>query len=195
MMLRKWIFGGSLLTPAEQKIRELVMYFIFGGLTTLINLICFICFDKIFGSQEVILALFGFKLDILDIINTTIAWIIAVSFAFVTNRAFVFHSKGPVIREFFGFVSSRIFTLVVFEIGFLELGVLFVEHVLNQNKDTVFLTIGSFSTTYLYVIKIAIAFFVIAGNYLLSKLFVFRVKKDQKKHLEGSVPLVDDKET
>ena len=170
------------------------MYFVFGVLTTLINLISFISFDKLFGNNEVILPLFGYKLDVLDIINTTIAWIIAVIFAFVTNRALVFRSKGPFFREFFGFVSSRIFTLVVFEIGFLELGILFTEHVLLRNKDTVFLTIGTFSTTYLYIIKIFIAFFVVVGNYVLSKLFVFRVARQSKKHAEDSIPLTDDKE-
>lgn len=194
MKLRKWIFGGSSLTPAEQRIREIVMYFVFGVLTTLINLISFISFDKLFGNNEVILPLFGYKLDVLDIINTTIAWIIAVIFAFVTNRALVFRSKGPFFCEFFGFVSSRIFTLVVFEIGFLELGILFTEHVLLRNKDTVFLTIGTFSTTYLYIIKIFIAFFVVVGNYVLSKLFVFRVARQSKKHAEDSIPLTDDKE-
>lgn len=195
MNASKWIHGDSSLSPAEQKAREIILYFIFGGLTTLVNIISFIGFDKLFGSHEVALILFGANFDILDIINTTIAWILAVIFAFVTNRAFVFRSKGPIIRELFGFVSSRIFTLIVFEIGFLELGILFVENVLLQSKDTVFLTIGSFSATYLYIVKIFIAGFVVLGNYILSKLFVFRAAKQQKKWTEESISLPDDKET
>lgn len=175
--LSAWISGDSRLSTPEKKTREIVLYFVFGGLTTLVNLISFIGFDKLFGMYEVPLTIAGLRFDLLDALNTTIAWILAVLFAFVTNRAFVFCSKGPFFREMIGFFSSRILTLIVFEIGFLQLGILIVEQVLLQSKDTSIFAIGTFTVTYLYMVKIAIAVFVVIGNYILSKLFVFRQKK------------------
>ncbi len=175
--LSAWIRGDSTLSASEKKTREIVLYFIFGGLTTLVNLISFIGFDKLFGMYEVPLTIAALRFDLLDAVNTTIAWILAVLFAFVTNRAFVFCSKGPFFREMIGFFSSRILTLIVFEIGFLQLGILIVEQVLLQSKDTSIFAIGTFTVTYLYMVKIAIAVFVVIGNYILSKLFVFRQKK------------------
>ncbi len=175
--LSAWIRGDSTLSASEKKTREIVLYFIFGALTTLVNLISFIGFDKLFGMYEVPLTIAALRFDLLDAVNTTIAWILAVLFAFVTNRAFVFCSKGPFFREMIGFFSSRILTLIVFEIGFLQLGILIVEQVLLQSKDTSIFAIGTFTVTYLYMVKIAIAVFVVIGNYILSKLFVFRQKK------------------
>lgn len=182
------------MTSAQRKQREIFMYFIFGGLTTLVNLISFFLFDITFSSQEVPVNLFQFRIDLLDVLNTTIAWILAVLFAFVTNRSIVFRSKGPFFKEMLSFFSSRIFTLVIFEIGFLELGILIVENVIGQDKNTAFLMIGAFSFTYLYVIKILIAVFVVIGNYILSKIFVFRQAKQYQESVAEQETLSDRKE-
>jgi len=175
--MNAWIRGDSTLSASEKKTREIILYFIFGGLTTLVNLVSFIGFDKLFGMYEVPLTIAALRFDLLDALNTTIAWILAVLFAYLTNRAFVFCSKGPFFREMIGFFSSRILTLIVFEIGFLQLGIIIVEQFLMQSKDTPIFAIGSFTVTYLYIVKIGIAVFVVIGNYILSKLFVFRQKK------------------
>ena len=73
-----------------------------------------------------------------------------------------------------GFFSSRIVTLVVFEIGCLLLGTSIVEQGMGIPKDTAAFTVFGFAVTYLYLVKILIAVFVVLSNYILSKVFVFR---------------------
>ena len=62
------------------KYKELLLYLIFGVLTTLVNLASFWIFTKILGEG-------------LYLINNAIAWVVGVIFAFVTNKLFVFESK------------------------------------------------------------------------------------------------------
>ena len=45
MELLKIIKGGDDLTPKQQKSREIIMYIICGGLTTVVNLLSFAVFD------------------------------------------------------------------------------------------------------------------------------------------------------
>lgn len=89
-----------------------------------------------------------------------IAWSAAVLFAYVTNRIWVFESprRGllPVTAELLGFASGRIATLLMQEAIF----VLFCD-LLGVSE---------------YLIKIASAVLVVIGNYIISKLIVFRKK-------------------
>ncbi len=174
MHISSWIKGGTELNHKQRRIREIFLYFFFGGLTTLVNMASFIGFDHLFASQSIPIQVFTWRADLLDVVNTTIAWILAVLFAFVTNRSFVFQSHGSFFREMVGFFSSRIVTLVVFEIGCLLLGTSIVEQGMGIPKDTAAFTVFGFAVTYLYLVKILIAVFVVLSNYILSKVFVFR---------------------
>ncbi len=77
--------------------RTLVLYVIFGALTTAVNMICFFLFKNVFHVST-------------GLSNVT-AWFLSVLFAFVTNKYIVFNdkSKGKVkqLAEFFG---ARIFS-------------------------------------------------------------------------------------
>ena len=88
-----------------QKYKELALYVIFGGLTTLVD-----------WSISFVLYAINVNVHVADVI----AWCAAVLFAFVTNRAFVFQSDrrglGNVVRELTAFASGRILTLVMQEI-------------------------------------------------------------------------------
>mgnify|MGYP003435033057 CR=1 FL=1 len=64
------------------KYKELLLYLIFGVLTTAVNFLAFWVFTKILGEE-------------LYLINNAIAWVVGVIFAFVTNKIFVFESKSP----------------------------------------------------------------------------------------------------
>lgn len=90
------------------KKREIVLYLIFGVLTTLISLISFKLFNFLFGEE-------------LYLLNNIFSWLFAVAFAFITNKIFVFESKkweSPMIfKEIFLFVSARVFSLIVEEAG------------------------------------------------------------------------------
>ena len=80
-------------------------------------------------------------------------------FAYVTNRNFVFHSKEQKKgKEFFSFVGSRVFTLL------LDMVMMFFLVTLLHLNDK--------------FIKLLSQVIVIVANYIISKFFVFK-KKEQ----------------
>ena len=113
-------------------------------------------------------------------------WIVAVLFAFVTNRLFVFRSKNHWGLELLAFVSSRIATLVVFEIGLFAAGILVMERVFHVDREAVLFVFVGFTVTYKYIVKILIAVFVVVSNYILSKWFIFRKNKSACVVSQGS---------
>lgn len=82
------------------KYKEIILYGIFGILTTLVNIIVYYLCAKVMG------------IDVL--ISTIIAWILSVLFAFVTNRIYVFESKSKHIwKELYLFFSFRLLSGVI----------------------------------------------------------------------------------
>ncbi len=126
------------------KFKELFLYGIFGVLTTLINILSYYVFCDIFCINYVI--------------SNIIAWILSVSFAFITNKIFVFDSKNfeikNFIKEIISFFSSRIFT------GLLDMGILFLGVTILGIEDM--------------IVKVFSNVIVIILNFVLSKLFVFK---------------------
>lgn len=174
MNIKSFIRGDSTLNASQNRSREVFFYLIFGGLTTLVNLASFFIFDKIFGTRPFYVTLGGFHFELIDSINNTVAWILAVLFAFITNRTIVFRSEGPLVKELFSFVTSRIATLLVFELGTFGLCILFLENGLGIRKTAVLFSVGTITFTYKYIVKLVNSLvFVVTGNYILSKLFVF----------------------
>ena len=125
--------------------REVVLYVFFGGMTTVIDW----CVS--FGL---------YAINVNVHVANTLAWCIAVLFAFVTNRIFVFESKTrgarAVTRELVVFSGGRVVTLLLQEL----LVFLFFD-LIGWNK---------------YAVKILAAIVVIVLNYFISKLLVFRKK-------------------
>ncbi len=153
--------------------REFITYVVFGILTTVVNLVTFYITKKIFISIEwngvfnallgnagfeKALALLGEGTDYLD--ATLIAWLVAVIFAFVTNKLIVFESKSwkPAVagKEFAGFMGARLFSLLV------ELLCMFIMVTLLSIND--------------FVAKIIVGILVIIINYVFSKLIIFKNK-------------------
>lgn len=83
------------------KYREVLLYLVFGALTTLVNIVMFLILRKL--SVELY-------------ISNVIAWITSVLFAFITNKLFVFESKnktiGENLREGLSFFGFRLLSLV-----------------------------------------------------------------------------------
>lgn len=82
--------------------REVFMYLLFGGLTTVINIIVYYI---------------GSLAGLTTVIANLIANIISILFAYVTNKKFVFESKAITKKEnfveFVKFISARIATFVM----------------------------------------------------------------------------------
>lgn len=88
-----------------QKNKELILYVMFGGLTTLVDWI-------------VSFALYTVETNVH--VADVIAWCAAVLFAFITNRILVFQSDrrgfSNVVRELIAFASGRVLTLLMQEV-------------------------------------------------------------------------------
>lgn len=94
--------------------RTILLYLVFGVLTTLVNMATFWVASK--------------PCDLHYALSNAVAWIISVLFAYATNRTWVFSSKSPhIFREFCLFVGCRLFsgicdmTVLVLCVEFLHL--------------------------------------------------------------------------
>lgn len=128
------------------KYKELIRYLIVGVLTTVVSLgtyyICVIFFLDPKVAVELQAA-------------NVISWVAAVSFAYVTNRCYVFESKNDnIFREISLFFTARLGSL------FLDMGIMFVNVTLLGMNDK--------------IAKLLVQAVVTVANYVLSKLFVFR---------------------
>ena len=136
----------NIFEPFYKKHKEVLLYLLFGGLAFVVSILSF--------------AFFNVSLSLNEHISNIISWIITVTFAFFTNRIWVFDSKtenaGEFIKQMFSFFGGRIITLVIEEI------ILFI-----------FITRLGFPSM---LIKVIAQVVVIVLNYVISKLVVFRKK-------------------
>lgn len=134
-----------------KKYKEIINYLVVGGLTTVVSMVLF------YGSTWTFLD--GNDAIQLQIANI-ISWTGSVLFAYFANRIFVFESKNPnIIKELISFISSRVLTLL------LDMGTMFLlSTLLHLNYN---------------ISKIVAMVLVTVGNYVISKVFVFK-KKDKK---------------
>lgn len=142
---------------------ETIRYLIVGGLTTLVSFGLFTLLVLVSPFEfTVAVPVFGFEPTVthIDVYNF-ISIVIAILFAYVTNKLIVFRrrcgSKAALMREFFKFIGSRVFTMV------LEIGIVW----LFYNVMGINALIG----------KVVATVVVVVTNYVLSKLIVFRGKK------------------
>lgn len=143
-----------------KKYRELITYIIFGVLTTIVSLVSFKIFDSLLGEK-------------LYLLTNIMSWIFAVSFAYITNKLWVFESKSwqgkTVIKELLGFVGARLFSL-----GVEELGLWLLIDILNMGALR--LSILSLDINGNMIAKVVMQIVVIILNYVFSKLVVFKKK-------------------
>ena len=128
-----------------RKNKDVLLYLFFGGLTTVVSIGSFVIADAC--------------LHINELIANILSWICAVSFAYATNRVWVFQSRAAgreILREALSFFSGRLATLGIEEVLLL-----------------VFVTWLGLNSI---VVKTAAQFVVLVLNYFISKLLVFRKK-------------------
>lgn len=132
------------------KYKEIIMYLIFGVLTTVISLIVYYALTyTILNPNNSI------YLQIANILS----WIAGVLFAYFTNRKYVFESKNEnKLKEFTSFVGARVTTLI------LDMLIMGVGVSLLHGNDK--------------ILKLISQVLVIVGNYVLSKLIVFKKKNN-----------------
>ena len=125
--------------------KETLAYGIAGILTTLVN----------FVSYELI-----YKLCLSNLTANGLAWLVAVTFAYLMNKWKVFYSKSSTTKaetvKVIKFFSARLLTL-----GIEQLGIYFFVERLG---------------IYRWIIKGSLSILVIILNYIFSKLFIFNKK-------------------
>lgn len=130
--------------------KETFWYLFFGALTTLINLITYYIFNVL--------------LEFSAGISTTIAFVVGVIFAYITNKKWVFNSKKNKLKELLKEISlfflARIFTYIID----LILMIIFVDK-LHYNS---------------IICKLVVNIIVIILNYIFSKLLVFKKGSENK---------------
>lgn len=138
--------------------KEIINYIIFGVLTTVVNFAVFWLFNRLLGKNYYL-------------VSNVIAWIVAVAFAYVTNRIWVFESKVTTVKgillEVSEFFLARLFSLVVEEAGLLILVDLMKFKDLNFNLFT-------FTITGELIAKVILAVVVVILNYIFSKFIIFK---------------------
>lgn len=127
--------------------RDILSYLFFGGLTTVVN---FIVYFPLYNW-----------LHFSGVLSNLIAWAVAVAFAFLTNKPFVFKShdwsRKTVLPELMKFVSCRIGS------GVIETAVIWLlVDILTWNGNWV---------------KILVSILVVILNYISSKWLVFKKKE------------------
>lgn len=126
-----------------KKHQELIHYIIFGGLTTLVNLVIFFLLDTLLGWPY--------------LIANAISIILSILFAYVTNKLFVFESKNETMKEntleFFRFIGFRLVS------GLADMAAMWL-----------LVDILSFDTN---IAKLATQFIVVVLNYVFSKFLIF----------------------
>lgn len=132
------------------KYKEVILYLVFGVLTTVINIAAY--------------CIFAYAINVGTVISTIAAWIISVAFAYVTNKIFVFESKtctfSALVYEITSFFGCRLFT------GLMDLAIMYIfVDILKYNG---------------ILIKIISNVIVVVLNYIFSKIFIFSGKKEPR---------------
>ena len=127
--------------------KEVILYLVFGVLTTLVNIGVYSILSSFFHVEENL--------------SSNIGIILAVLFAYFTNRKLVFHSSAVTNKEKFlefgKFILGRAFTMIVESVGFWLL-----------------FTILKFDIWDGLASKLLITVIVIVLNFFISKFFAFK---------------------
>ena len=126
------------------KYREIIDYIIFGGLTTLVNIVVFYIFDTLLGWPY--------------LIANAVAIVLSILFAYITNKRFVFKTSDMTaqenIVEFLKFIGFRL-----------------VSGLADMATMLLLVDLISFDTN---IAKLLTQFIVVVLNYVFSKLFIFK---------------------
>ena len=134
------------------KYKGFILYAVFGVCTTLIN----------WGTYYLWYSI----IYIPNVLSTISAWIVAVAFAFITNKIWVFDSKSfegkTLLFEIWTFIAARLAT------GALDVAIMYFAVDVFAMNSTVWKLISNI--------------IVIVLNYILSKLVIFKKGNSDKSH-------------
>lgn len=123
--------------------KEVILYIVFGILTTIINLGSFYILNTVFGWEENI--------------SNFIAIVLAVLGAYISNKDLVFHSQAKTFKEkfteFVKFMLGRAFTMVVELVGGIILFKLPIPNIITKFGLTIIVIILNFIISKFFAFK------------------------------------------
>ena len=126
--------------------QEGMRYLIFGALTTLVNIVAYSILYYVFHINNAT--------------SNIIAWIIGATFAYITNKLYVFNSKVntkiELLKEILYFYGCRLLTLII-------------------DEAIMIVTVDKFGWNAL-LMKIIANIIVIILNFIFSKILIFKKK-------------------
>jgi putative flippase GtrA len=134
---------NNIIYKLYKKYEEEINYVFIGGCTTLVSI----------GSYE----LFNL-IGIHHLVSNIISWVLAVTFAYFTNKAIVFKNKEKGLKQVIQFTGSRLVTL-------------------GMEEAILYIMIDLLSFDKL-ITKIIAQVVVFVSNYLFSKFIVFKKSKN-----------------
>ncbi len=146
-------FSGDYMKKIKEllvKHKEIILYILFGGMTTLINIVVYsLCYYALHTGNSA---------------ANIISWVLSVLFAYVTNKVWVFESKSinpkVLAGEVLSFFGCRLATGALdFVIMYIAVDILLLPAI---------------------VFKVLSNVIVIVLNYIASKLLIFNKRKDGK---------------
>ncbi|MBQ8075283.1 MAG: GtrA family protein [Oscillospiraceae bacterium] len=136
------------------KYRELIVYVIVGVLTTIVAWGAKFLWNFLFYANT------AHPTHVQNLILSTVNWVAGVAFAYPANRKWVFRSKNPeILKEATGFIASRLATWIM--------DILLMQLLCN--------VLGLTLLTGTLITAVAVTI----GNYVFSKLLVFRKGQTQ----------------
>ncbi|MFZ2539709.1 MAG: GtrA family protein [Oscillospiraceae bacterium] len=123
-----------------KKYSETILYLVFGVLTVIVNMVIFLVLSNMFMG---------------DLMANTIAFFIAVQFAYFANTKYVFKTKFTK-QNFLRFWGMRIGTIFIDNIGLIIL----INIGINKTNS-----------------KLLINIIIIVLNYIFSKFFIFKKER------------------
>ncbi len=131
------------------KYQHLLLYTLFGGLTTAVDLVVYYILYNLFSIHY--------------LVAQTISWVVAVLFAYFTNKRYVFASdaKGhAMLVEMIKFVSGRLFSF-----GVQTVCLALLVEVAHWNKN---------------IVRLPVLVIVTILNYVVSRVLVFDRQRDKE---------------
>lgn len=140
------------------KYHEIIMYLVFGVITTLVSWVAYSICEKSLSMIS------GLSTDVVMLVSGVISWLIAVTVAFITNKLWVFESKSwehkLVWTEAITFYGGRALT------GIIE--VIAVPALVKLGFDAILFGVDGLPA------KILVSILIMILNYILSKFISFK---------------------
>lgn len=121
--------------------QEFIIYIVFGVLTTLVNIVSFFLMRQVSNI----------------FVSNTVAWMLSIIFAYITNKIWVFKARQwsarTILKEFASFVTFRLLSFLI------DMLLMFL---------LIYLSIGEGWA------KLVTQIVVVLLNYIFSKVFIFK---------------------